>query len=567
MPTAAHRSKIPFFSRLFLLAYALLVGWALYNYMILPSGLFAWDQAAHTVIGALIAQDIIDGNWLAFFYDLYRQVYWPPVHPGLLGIAFAVGGNTPIVARSLSLFLFLGSALLLYLAGSKLGPARGYRVAFIATILFLTSPGLLPFAGQVMLEMTAVFFLILSLLLFFKIDGDSPSWLRIALGLALVATYLAKSNYGILLLITLTLELLIEARFQPKRLFSRANITIALPVIIAFVIWFAYPPKIQKTWAAMVNIPFGIKDPYSIEGLLFYPKALWQSSGNVLFFFLFIASLIMILAKYRNRNLRFLALLIIVQLLLGELHQTKVARHILPVLPALFLCTGFVLAYQGFDFKIRGKKVRLSLLITIAALVYTQILLVDSLRPISTKFDQPATAYISDAVSDNHSSLVMSTINLTNPTPPLLDWSLISAESLLNPVHSDVAMNYDQDKSIASYAERDIVPSWLAGRINAAVRRNEKPGLVRTLYLDHSGSSYSQNPQGLSRYLQELNEDAKVHRVIIAIPNDLEDSFIPAGTSPYTQDFFAPGLEKLGLRHVSTQVFEKTNTRVEIYEK
>ena len=203
-----------------------IVGWAVYNYMILPSGLLAWDQAAHTVIGSLIAQDIIDGNWLAFFYDLYRQVYWPPVHPWLLGIALAVGGNTPVVARSLSLFLYLGSALLLYLSASRLGAERGYRVAFIATVLFLTSPGLLPFAGQVMLEMTAVFFLILSLLLFFKTDDSSSSWLRAALGLAIVATYLAKSNYGILLLITLTLELLIEARFRPRRLFSRANIAL-----------------------------------------------------------------------------------------------------------------------------------------------------------------------------------------------------------------------------------------------------------------------------------------------------------------------------------------------------
>ena len=159
MVEAAHKSKNVVISRLFLLAYALVVGWAIYNYMILPSGLFAWDQAAHAVIGSLVAHDIINGNWLAFFYDLYRQVYWPPVHPWLLGTTLAIGGNTPIVARSLSLFLFLGSALLLYLSALWLSTERGYRVAFIATVLFLTSPGLLPFAGQVMLEMTAVFFL------------------------------------------------------------------------------------------------------------------------------------------------------------------------------------------------------------------------------------------------------------------------------------------------------------------------------------------------------------------------------------------------------------------------
>ena len=566
MQPTPRRSKVPLFSRLFLLAYGLLVGWAIYHFMILPSGSFSWDQATHSVIGSLIAQDILDGNWLAFIYDLYRQVYWPPVHAGLLGIAFALGGITPVTARLLSLFLFLGSAFLLYLAGHKLGANRGYQVAFISTLFFLTSPALLPFAGQVMLEMTAVFFLILSLLLFLTIDKKSSPWLHIFLGLALVATYLAKSNYGILLIISVTIELLIEARFNPKKLFTKANMSLALTIIISLAFWFAYPPKIQKTWAALVNIPFGVTDPYSIEGLLFYPQALWQSSGNWGILLLFVASLILILFKFRNRNLRFLTLLIIVQLFIAEFHQTKVDRHILPVLPAFFLCVGFVLAYQGFDFEIRGKKVRLSLLMTSAVLVYAQILLINSLRPVAPQTNQTITAAISGILADGRSSLVISTINQLNPTPPLLDYMLISGEPALNPIHSDIAMNFDQDKTIASYADRDIVPKWLAAGIQTAVKRSVQPGKLRTVYLDNSGSSYSQNPESLSQHLQELDKINNVERVIVVIPNDFKRSFIPAGTVPFKLDFIAPGLEKLGLAHISTQVFEKENTRIEIYE-
>ena len=165
------------------------------------------------------------------------------------------------------------------------------------------------------------------------------------------------------------------------------------------------------------------------------------------------------------------------------------------------------------------------------------------------------------------SSLVVSTINLLNPTPPLLDYSLIATNSLLNPVHSDTAMNFDQDKTIASYAKRNFLPDALSGMINKVVKRTDQPGTVRTLFLDHSGSSYAQNPQGFSQYLQELDKDTGLRRVIIVIPNKIENSFVPAGKHPFTNDFFAPGLEQLGLAHVSTQVFDRANTRVEIYEK
>lgn len=566
MPQIEHRPKKHLYSRLFLLAYGLIVGWAVYHYMILPSGSFKWDQAAHSVIGTLIAQDLIDGSWLAFFYDLYRQVYWPPMHPLLLGVSFTIGGISPVVARSLSLLLFLGSAFLVYVAGYRIGRERGHWTGFIAVVLFLTSPGLLPFAAQVMLEMTAVFFLVLSFLLFFEANERSSSWLRLVLGLAVVATYLAKSNYGILLIITLAVELLIEARFQPRKIFSKANLFMALPIIVAFAIWFAYPPKIAKTWEALVNIPFGVSDPYSLEGLLFYPKALWQSAGLFLLLILYLTSLILVLIKYRNRNLRFLALLIIIQLLAAELHQTKVERHILPVLPAFFLLTGYGLAYEGFDIKIGGRQIRFSLLVSVAALLYSQVLLVNALKPIAPRTELAVINMVTANLADQRPSLVLTTINQSNPTPPLLDWSLIAGKPALNPVHSDIAMNYDQDNAIASLAMRDRVPNWLSSAVLPIVQRQNAPGFLRTVYLDNSSSSYSQNPQALSRYLQELNNNAKVERVIVVVPNDLENSFVPAGTSPFKSSFYVPALNKLGLEQTTTRVFEAENTRVEVYE-
>lgn len=44
---------------------ALLVAWQVYSRMILPSGLLAWDEAAHALRGVLIARDLRQGDGLA----------------------------------------------------------------------------------------------------------------------------------------------------------------------------------------------------------------------------------------------------------------------------------------------------------------------------------------------------------------------------------------------------------------------------------------------------------------------------------------------------------------------
>ncbi|MCS7003233.1 MAG: hypothetical protein NZ518_10335, partial [Dehalococcoidia bacterium] len=71
--------------------------------VIIPSGTMGWDEGYHALWGARILADLRQGDALAFAYDSYRQVYWPPLHSWWMAFWFAIAGETTVVARASSL--------------------------------------------------------------------------------------------------------------------------------------------------------------------------------------------------------------------------------------------------------------------------------------------------------------------------------------------------------------------------------------------------------------------------------------------------------------------------------
>jgi hypothetical protein len=133
--------------RTLFLAFALTVGWCIHHFLIRPSGVFHWDEAAHSLKGLLIARDLGSGDWLGFLYDTYRQVYWPPLDSWFLGLAFLIREPTTIIARNVSLIFFLLSALMIYCAALQFRQRYREVGAAIATTLFLTSPLVISLSG------------------------------------------------------------------------------------------------------------------------------------------------------------------------------------------------------------------------------------------------------------------------------------------------------------------------------------------------------------------------------------------------------------------------------------
>ena len=528
-----------------------------------------WDEAGHALRGLVLAQDIQDRAWMALLYDIYRQVYWPPAHTLLLSGAFTAFGATIPVARLTSLVLFLIGSGVIYGCGVSIDRRRGPFVGFVAAVLYLTAPALTPYAGQVMLEIPALVALYVAVWIFFRLDASSRPWHYIWLGFAIVLSYLTKLNYGVLLMIVVGLELLIETRFRPRAIFSQRLLYLSIAVIGPLAVWFAFPPKLWRTWSALVNQPFGSNAVFSTEGLLYYPRALVDLCGSPLLFALFVAALAWAIWRTpHDRMLRVLVLIIAVQSLIGQLHQTKVNRHLFPMLPALYLCTGSLLANMTLGERLHlSHPFWLNRGLAALALVVSGWLFVEGLKPVSAE-PRPYVADEVAALVDNEgATLILSTINLVRPSPPQLDW-VLSAEYGLLPVSlSDVAMNLEQDLTIANLAAKLPGPAFIRHSLAGAAGRSREPGLVRTLYIDLSDyTEYSQTPDSLHRFLQHMQQDGLFDRALVITPIDPARAFVPIGRSPIPQEFMTEPLERLGYSEQVQHRFEDASVQITVFE-
>src|SRR5438067_7122064 len=96
---AGHLLTIRAFWRSLLVCFGMIVGWSVWQFVIRPGAGFSWDEASHSLKGLVITNDLRSGDWLGFLYDTYRQVYWPPLHSCMTGIAFLCAGPAAGTAR------------------------------------------------------------------------------------------------------------------------------------------------------------------------------------------------------------------------------------------------------------------------------------------------------------------------------------------------------------------------------------------------------------------------------------------------------------------------------------
>jgi 4-amino-4-deoxy-L-arabinose transferase-like glycosyltransferase len=541
---------------------ALFTGWRIYTLMIVPAGPFRWDEAAHALRGLLIAEDLRQGSWLGFLLDTYRQVYWPPLHSWLTGLAFLVAGSGMVVARTCSLVAYLLTVPLLYLAARSMRKTGRELAGLTAVILFLTSPPLIDFASQCMLEAPGLFAVSLTILIYFKVCRDDvPAWKHLLLGLGIAFAYFVKSNYGILLLLTIVITLLSEARFRPRALFTRANYYMALPMVVIFSLWFAYPKKLIATWEAMVNVPCGVTEPYGLEGVLYYPYAFHHLSGSVWLCALFLLSLLVAYAFRRHRNVRFLLVLVILQMVMGELHHDKVERHIFPILPALFLLAGYAAAEGWTRLQEMGNGLRSSLAYVAGGvlLLHAVSLGAASMRPYLKDQGKEAGEYIATVVRNAAPAFLLGTMDPFNPPPPLIDWQLITREGLMTIHQAGSLSQIEEERRLASTLEHSGVPAWFINAIVPVLTRADRSSRIRTLYLGlPPNASYSLSQEDLGRFLQQTIEGNPCCSLVVV--TSLSDK------KRYPLADVALTLQKAGMRPLSTKLFHEAGMRVDVYD-
>lgn len=538
---------------------ALSVGWSIYLFVIRPGEPFNWDEAGHSLKGLLIAHDVRTGDWLSLLYDTYKQVYWPPLHSWLTGAVFLVWEPATVVARVANLSFFILTALVIYVSALQFGQAHREVAATIATSLFLTAPPLIFASARAMVEAVGLCFVSLTVLIYIWLNSRPRSArAHVWLGIAILLAYFTKTNYGILLFLVWITATWFGG--GTRALLSRQSLYVVLPMAVAFAIWFGYPPKIRSTLQALINIPWGEVDPYSLQGFLFFPKAVLHFFGSIWQSLIPAVALFVAFKFWRNPGIRLLLLLALVQFGLALGHHTRDERHILPMFPAVVLITGFVFAQY---WSVEGKPLLrwMTRLAAVALCVGNVVTLPAFLRPLSSPPTQPMVAdKIAAAVKDYRSSLVLGTTEIRYPSPPVLDWQLLTDKNLLPVTHAGVTMNFEEDRKIGNFVGDSSLPSGVKRSLKRVTSRGELPAKTRSIYLGLVQEySYAGNLEKVQALLRRMDSSDPFEVIAVLTKADPD--------SVYPFEFVDEAVRPLGFEHISTEAFAGTKVRLDLYRR
>lgn len=521
-----------------------------------------WDEAAHALQGALIAHDVRTGDLLGFLFDTYRQVYWPPLHSWLVGAAFLVTGPSMEAARAVSVLAFVVLAPTLFIVARTVEPRYGTMAGSLAAALTLTCPGMVALASANLLELPALLALSVTMLVYCRLDRDpgaAPAC-HALLGVSVVVTYLAKTNYGVLLVICIVLTKLFAAHFRLGPLLTRKNLYAALPLVLFCVIWFAWPAKIVTTWASLVNSPYGGDQGRGLAGLLFFPRAIVELTGptSVLLW----AGIVLAWKWRREPGFGFLLVVALTQFVIGELHHTKLVRHIVPMFPPMFVLTGVAGARLWEWLKVHRSADGTMAVALLTGLAILQISVfgfpgsnpVQTMRPEVIRQGTDVLEYVSTQARAHAPALVINS-NRPWPHPPVVDWHLVSRGHL--PVTaSEETMHPARDRRHAVAFDRLRIPKTLQADARRVLDRYNAPSMTRTLRLI--------SPEHPDRLATLLNARLRVDppQSIIAL--------VGASDTTTTVDLIEPTIVDQGYRRISMREFTRARgaeVRIYIYSR
>jgi hypothetical protein len=176
-----------------------------------PSGrLPLWDMAEHGVDGVGLADAARQFEWASFLAQIHGMDLWPPVFPLIECPVFLVRGFEYDVAEGLMAALAAGGIVAIYLVGLALGGARGMVAGGVGAALMAASPMVHLFGGLVMLELPGVLLLAISLIAYLRYDRTGRRADLDATCVATLLLFLCKYNYGLLWIIAILVNELLE---------------------------------------------------------------------------------------------------------------------------------------------------------------------------------------------------------------------------------------------------------------------------------------------------------------------------------------------------------------------
>jgi hypothetical protein len=376
------------------------------------------------------------------------------------------------------------------------------------------------------------------------------------LGLLVTLTFLMRPQYGIVIGLALALTLLIHTR---GRLWRAQIFYTLLPLLLILGVWFAYTPKIASTMQWLINVPDGVDEPYSLEGWLYYPLAVVRNSGSPWLFGLYSVTLLWALFKRHSPGVNLLVALVVLLFAISMFHHNKQARYLFPMLPAFFLLAGYGVAECWRWAQGRAGVWRALGVVGLLLLVFhIGMLFHAAIQPGPGPRSELATAYIVENIREVSNTLVIASMEMNSPSPPLLDWQLSTEAGLLVPPQAGAAAQIEEGRRMEEIATRLPLPTWLVQPLSQVLTGYDQPASVRTLYVGlPQRASYSQGAQGYSAFVDDLLATQAIDQVLIV--------YRTQGTPRYGQGFLAAPMAQLGWSLRKAQDVAGVGMKVEVW--
>ena len=292
-----------------------------------------WDEVIHLNAGS----NLYFGNYGAFV----QNAFYPPLFDGVILLSFKTLGVSLFAARAVPV---LFSVLSLWVVFELANSMYNGKTALLAAVVLAVMPGYFWLSQGALLETASVFFVVASLLFFYRWIVNPRDRNLVFTGVALGLGFLAKYQVvvaGVILLVSIVFL----ARNQLKLAFKKFTITIAAAILVVVpwivVAYQMYASQFLSQWVYALQVGNPERSIYSDrfpQPIFYLIDMVWPyANTHPISIFIYIAGLagLVFLAWRHKPQDRYLVIWFVVIYVFFTLISNRAWRYVLPVFPAV----------------------------------------------------------------------------------------------------------------------------------------------------------------------------------------------------------------------------------------
>jgi 4-amino-4-deoxy-L-arabinose transferase-like glycosyltransferase len=345
---------------LLLFGIVLFVCFITYKYILAPREIFHWDEASYANRALTLFIDLKQYDIGTFLKRCTTSDFltYGFFHAYIESFFFSTFGVSYISARSLSLFLFFLSLILIYLISIRVVSGNGWVVGILAVLFTVTSPEMLNWFTSNMLEPLSVFMALLSMFFFLlAIEKQRPVYYYTT-GVVVGLNFLTKHNYGVILILSFLCiglwdlgETVIRGSWLRLRVYLNRYLLLFLGSALIITVWLAQ----TNIDVVLSRFKWEISDQFvsmEISKLPFTTKVLGYTSaitGRYTFSkflgYYFLLAVIASLWFVRDVRIRAILFFVFISWILTATNDLLQARYIITFVPFVFILAAFLPVY------------------------------------------------------------------------------------------------------------------------------------------------------------------------------------------------------------------------------